>query len=85
MKRISQTQFLAAAKDAIEEPFEYAIALNGGTIRSSKNIMYFPETEQYDIYNEIDDSSETLTEEELLNGNSSTSKALRQNAIIIYE
>ncbi len=44
---------------------EFFISLNG-FMRSSKRIVYFPDTKTFDIHNEIDDSyQEGLTEEQL--------------------
>jgi hypothetical protein len=44
---------------------EFYILLNGG-FRSSKRIIYYPDTNTFDVHNEIDDSyQEDLTEEEL--------------------
>ena len=44
---------------------EFFIALNFG-LRSSKRIVYFPDTDTFDIHNEIDDSwQEDLTANEL--------------------
>ena len=44
---------------------EFYILLNGG-LRSSKRIVYFPDTDTYDVHNEIDDSyEEDLTEDQL--------------------
>lgn len=44
---------------------EFFVMLNGG-LRSSKRVTYFPETNTYDVLNEIDDSyQEDLTEEQL--------------------
>jgi hypothetical protein len=46
---------------------EFFIMLNGG-MRSSKRISYYPDTDTYDLHNEIDDSyEEDLTEEHLKN------------------
>ncbi len=46
---------------------EFFIMLNGG-MRSSKRISYYPDTNTYDLHNEIDDSyEEDLTEEHLKN------------------
>ena len=46
---------------------DFFIMLNGG-LRSSKRVTYFPDTDTYDILNEIDDSyQEDLTEEQLRN------------------
>ena len=46
---------------------EFFIMLNFG-LRSSKRITYFPDTNTFDLHNEIDDSfEEDLTEEQLIN------------------
>ena len=46
---------------------EFFIALNFGC-RSSKGIVYYPDTNTFDIHNEIDGSyEEDLTEEQLRN------------------
>ena len=46
---------------------EFFILLNFG-LRSSKRIAYYPDTNTFDVHNEIDDSwEEDLTEEKLLN------------------
>ena len=44
---------------------EFFIALNFGC-RSSKRIVYYPDTNKFDVHNEIDDSyQEDITEEQL--------------------
>lgn len=44
---------------------EFFISLNG-FMRSSKRIVYYPDTNTFDVHNEIDDSyQEDLTEEQL--------------------
>lgn len=46
---------------------EFFIILNFG-LRSSKRIVYFPDTNTFDVHNEIDDSyEEDLSEEQLIN------------------
>ncbi len=46
---------------------EFFIVLNFGC-RSSKRIVYYPDTNTFDVHNEIDDSyEEDLTEEQLKN------------------
>lgn len=46
---------------------EFFILLNY-SLRSSKTITYYPDTNTFDVLNEIDDSyEEDLTEEQLLN------------------
>jgi len=63
---------------------EFFIILNGG-LRSSKRIAYYPETDTYDIHNEIDDSyEEDLTEEQLLN-DTHIGVAIERGALYKYE
>lgn len=46
---------------------EFFITLNFG-LKSSKRVIYYPDTDTYDVHNEIDDSyQEDLTEEQLRN------------------
>lgn len=46
---------------------EFFILLNF-SLRSSKRITYYPDTNTFDVHNEIDDSyEEDLTEEQLIN------------------
>lgn len=46
---------------------EFFILLNFN-LRSSKRITYYPDTNTFDVHNEIDDSyEEDLTEEQLIN------------------
>jgi len=48
------------------EMTDFFIVLAGGFAKSSKRIIYFPETNTFDVHNEIDDSfEEDLTEEQL--------------------
>lgn len=47
------------------DPAEFFIMLNGGA-RSSKRIIYYPDTKTFDVLNEIDFSyQDDLTEEQL--------------------
>jgi hypothetical protein len=39
--------------------------IHGGAFRSSKGIMYFPDSEEFDIHNEIDDSWQEVKKENL--------------------
>lgn len=51
-----------------KKPYAYFYILINSSMRSSKRIVYFPATNTFDLYNEIDDSFEDdLTEEQLLN------------------
>ena len=63
---------------------EFYILLNGG-LRSSKRIVYYPDSNTYDVHNEIDDSyQEDLTEEELIN-ETHIVYAIEQGALFKYE
>ena len=56
-----------AAYDDRKGMTHFFIMLNLG-LRSSKSITYYPETNTFDVHNEIDDSyEEDLTEEQLIN------------------
>lgn len=69
MKQINSIEELKkeAAYDDRKGMAEFFIMLNFG-LRSSKRITFFPETNTFDIHNEIDDSfEEDLTEEQLIN------------------
>lgn len=39
-----------------------------GCLRSSKHIWYYPEENRFDVFNDIDDSEEELTESQILDG-----------------
>ena len=68
MKQINSIEELKkeAVYDDRKGMTEFFIMLNFG-LRSSKRITYFPETNTFDIHNEIDDSfEEDLTEEQLI-------------------
>ena len=68
MKKITTLEELK--KEAVYDDksvAEFFIMLNGG-FRSSKRVTYFPNTDTFDVLNEIDDSyQEDLTEEQLRN------------------
>lgn len=69
MKQINSIEELKkeAVYDDRKGMAEFFIMLNFG-LRSSKRITYFPDTNTFDIHNEIDDSfEEDLTEEQLIN------------------
>ena len=69
MKRINSVEELKkeSVYDDKKGKAEFFIALNFGA-RSSKGIVYYPDTNTFDVHNEIDDSyEEDLTEEELRN------------------
>jgi hypothetical protein len=62
----------------------FFIQLNFG-LRSSKRITYFPDTNTFDIYNEIDDSwKENLNEEQLRN-ETHIVLAIENGALFKYE
>ena len=65
------------------EPLECFIALAGGMIRSSKTIFYYPELEQYEVTHEIDDTTELLSEKEMLE-NTNIGEALKVGALFAY-
>lgn len=69
MKKITSIEELK--KEAIYDDrrgwAEFFILLNFN-LRSSKRIIYYPDTNTFDVHNEIDDSYEKdLTEEQLIN------------------
>ncbi len=67
MKRIDSLEQLKqeAAYDEGKDTAAFFILLKGGA-RSSKRITYFPDTNTFDVFNEIDDSwEEDLTETQL--------------------
>jgi hypothetical protein len=73
-----------ASYDEKEGMAEFFIILNGG-FRSSKRIAYYPETNTYDIHNEIDDSyEEDLREEQLLN-DTHIGIAIERGALFKYD
>ena len=70
MKRINSLEELKkeAVYDDNRGMAEFFMLLAGGTCRSSKRITYYPETNTFDVHNEIDDSyEEELTEDQLRN------------------
>ena len=58
------------------------IRLNGG-LRSSKDITYNPETKKWWVYNDIDDTEQTLTTEQLAE-ETNIIEALTKNALYRY-
>jgi hypothetical protein len=67
MTRINSLEELKkiAEYDDMKNWAECFIMFNGG-IRSSKRIVFYPDTNTFDVHNEIDDSyQEELTEEQL--------------------
>ena len=69
MKKITSIEELKkeAAYDDRKGMSEFFILLNFGC-RSRKRIVYYPDTNKFDVFNEIDDSYEDdLTEEQLRN------------------
>lgn len=69
-----------------EEPTEFYI-LFSGFIRSSKNIMYEPETEMFSIVNEVDDSEQELTEMQLMDSSckhTNIGRAIIENRFFMY-
>lgn len=69
MKKITSIEELKkeAEYDDRKGMSEFFIAMNFGC-RSSKRIIYYPDTNTFDVHNEIDDSfEEDLTEDQLRN------------------
>lgn len=67
MKQIESLEQLKqdAAYNEDKPTAEFFITLKGGA-RSSKRIIYFPDTNRFDVFNEIDDSwQEDLTDTQL--------------------
>ena len=67
MKKITSIEELKKASEYDDRKgmTEFFIALNFGC-RSSKRIVYYPDTNKFDVHNEIDDSyQEDITEEQL--------------------
>jgi hypothetical protein len=67
MKTIkSLAQLKKVAESDSGEFTEFYIILGGGIARSSKRIMYDPDSKKFDVHNEIDDSyQEDLTDDQL--------------------
>lgn len=52
-------------KNSTEEGADFFIVL-GGYLKSSKRIQWFEEDRIFSVYNEIDDSMQELTEEQMM-------------------
>ena len=63
---------------------EFYILLNFG-LRSSKRIAYYPETNSFDVHNEIDDSFEDDLTEEQLRNDTHIVLAIENGAFFKYE
>ena len=63
---------------------EFFIVLNGG-FRSSKGVAYFPDTDTFDIRNDIDDSFEDDLTEEQLRNDTHIVLAIENGAFFKYE
>lgn len=59
------------------------IMLAGGMARSSKTITYYPEDEQFYVFNDIDGTEQTLTESEL-HSKSNIGTAIDQGSLFKY-
>lgn len=69
-------------KELSKDGLECYIRLNGG-VRSSKHIFYNEDVNTFEIINYIDDSEQTLTEEQLFNQDyTNVGIALKSNALI---
>jgi hypothetical protein len=67
---------------AWNQNFECFIMLAGGVARSSKNVFYDSENETFSVINEIDDSEDMFTEEEMKT--SQIAEAIKLKALIAY-
>ena len=63
---------------------EFFIALNFGA-RSSKGITYYPDTNTFDVRNDIDDSYEEDLSEEQLENNTHIVVAIENGAFFKYD
>jgi hypothetical protein len=59
---------------------EFCILLAGGLARSSKRILYFPDSKTFDIINEIDDSEQEGLNEEQLKTETHITEAIEKGA-----
>lgn len=86
MKKISSIKELKeeAVYDERKGMAEFFILLNFN-LRSSKRITYYPDTNTFDVHNEIDDSyEEELTEEQLIN-ETHIGVAIERGALFKYD
>jgi len=63
---------------------DFFILLAGGLVRSSKRILYNPETETFDVYNEIDDSEQDALTVEKLKMETHIVEAIENNCLYQY-
>ena len=63
---------------------EFFILLNF-TLRSSKRITYYPDTNTFDVHNEIDDSYEEGLTEEQLKSETHIGLAIERGAFFKYD
>lgn len=83
MTKITSVQQL---REMIEnDNLEYFILLNGG-LRSSKIVCMNDDGERFDIVNEIDESEQTLSEDELMDKNlTNIGYAITNGAFYCYD
>lgn len=83
MKKVKNIEHL---KEMIEEgTHDFFIQLNFG-LRSSKTIDYYPETDEFDIFNEIDGTGQMLTSKNLFNKEfTNIGYAIEHGALYSYE
>jgi len=86
MKKITSIEELKKESEYIENAntAEFFIFLNGG-FRSSKRITYYPDTNTFDIHNEIDDSFEEDLSEDQLKNETHIVIAIENGAFYMYE
>jgi hypothetical protein len=84
MKRITSIEELK--NEALyneKEIAEFFILLNGG-LRSSKRIIYYSDTNTFDVYNEIDDSFQDDLSIEQLENETHIVLAIKNRALFKY-
>ena len=77
-------QLKKAAANERGEFVEFFILLAGGLLRSSKRILYFPDTNTFDIINEIDDSEQEDLDEVQLRTDTNIIEAIEKGAFFQY-
>ena len=85
MKRIESFEELKrlATSTDFSAGTEVFISLNGG-VKSSKRVTYFPDTNTFDIYNDIDGSYEEDLTEEQLRSLTHIVVAIENDALFLY-
>ena len=79
IKTLDQLKQMASRE---HETIDVAILLAGGMAKSVKTVRFYPDSDEWAIYNFIDDSEQTITTDELWT-ESSLGKALDQGALFL--